>query len=120
MAFYDEMADMATELLTEFAQGQVSITRVTPGAPDPDAPWVPVEPTTQTATLAAVVNGVSKQFIDGESVLASDLEVLFAVPAFAPELADVVTIDGRPVMPVRLIQVPAAGTPVAYKLIVRG
>jgi len=120
MGFYDEMADAATELLTEFAQGVIAITHIVPGTPDPDAPWVPVPPTTQTATLAATVKGVSKQFIDGESVLASDLEVLFAVPAFAPEIADVVTIDGRPVMPVRLIQVPAAGPPVAYKLIVRG
>lgn len=118
MGFYEDMQGVATDLLTEFAQGQVTITRVTPGTPDPDAPWVPVEPTTETVTLAAAVKRVEQRFVNGTTVVGTEDQAMFAVPGFEPDMACEFTVDGRRRILKDLIRIPAAGTPVAYIAIV--
>jgi hypothetical protein len=42
MSFYDDIADVATEVLAEFKRGAVVLVRTTPGTSDPDEPWKPV------------------------------------------------------------------------------
>ncbi|MEO9230375.1 MAG: hypothetical protein ABI216_15725 [Devosia sp.] len=128
-AFYDRMQGTATRLLTKFAQGQITLTR--PGASTPgENPWdPPVTSDPVTYTLAATVKGVSTQFINGTTVLASDLEMTAAVVGkdasgtavdLVPNFAtDVLSIDGHAVTLVRDLTVPAAGVRVALKFIVR-
>lgn len=117
---YDRMQGTATRLLGRFSQGVCTLTHSVPGTPDPETPWEPGEPTVTTYTLQATVRGVSKDLVDGTTILASDLEITAAAFGAEPDPADTVTIDGKAVTLVRVIRVPAAGTVVAWKLIVRG
>lgn len=39
---YGQMAVTADRLLKRFKQGVVTVTRVTPGTPDEEEPWIPV------------------------------------------------------------------------------
>lgn len=117
---YGRMQKTATRLMERFKQGVVMITRVTPGVPDPATPWIPVEGTTETFDLAATVKGVSAEFVDGATILATDLEVTAADFGSVLAPADQVAIDGKAVIVVKTIRIPAAGTLVAWKFIVRG
>lgn len=118
--FYEEMQGVAGELLAEFAQGVVTVTvpgTTTPG-PNPWDPPVVTDPVTYP--LDATVKGVSKEFVDGTTILATDLEVTAAVFGAEAGPADAVSIDGTAMTLLKVIRVPAAGTVVAWKWIVRG
>lgn len=114
MGFYDEMQEVATDLLTEFKQGIVQLRRETPGVPDPDAPWELVEPTVETWELKAAVRTVSVKYIDGTLIVAGDRMVTFAVPATVPVMADTLVVDGRAHAMKDLRPLPGAGAVVAY------
>jgi hypothetical protein len=117
---YARMTATASRLLERFAQGTVTLTRSVPGEPDPDTPWIPGEPTTTTYTLNATVKGVSDKYVDGTTILATDLEVTCAVFETEPLPSDELSIDGQTVTVVKTMTIPAAGNPVAHKFIVRG
>ena len=126
--FYEQMRQMASELLAPtsqggLGQGTVTLTRSTPGTPGAN-PWDPVTPTSQTETLKAAVSGVSSRLVGvaaGETViLASDRECICAVPAMAYIAGDVLTVDGKPVHIVAVRKYPDAGTTSAVKFIIRG
>lgn len=117
---YDRMRATAGRLLDRFAQGTVTLTREVPGVGDPDQPWLPVEPTELSEPLVGAVRGVSAQYVDGVTILATDLQVTCKPPALGIQLGDKVTIDGKPVIVLRIMAKPAAGLPAAYTLIVRG
>jgi hypothetical protein len=118
MTFYDEIRDVASEVLKEFKQGTIALRRTT-DTPDPSTPWIPGAPTTVSYDLDAVVRGVTKDRIDGTLILAGDLVVTCAVPAVVPDIADVIVIDGVDHVVKRVEPVPAAGTAAAYRLFVR-
>jgi len=117
--FYDDMAEMVTELLQPDAdgglgQGMVQLKRETPGVVDPEQPWVPVEPTAQTWILDAAVRRVSQMYVDGTLIVATDNQVTFAVPAMVPAITDTLIIDGVEHAMKDLRPIPAAGTQAAY------
>lgn len=117
MSFYDDMRAVADELLTEFAQGTVTLTRTTQTAAA--NAWDAPTESDESETLSAVVRGVTAQFVDGQEILATDLMATIKVPATEPALADVVTIDGVPMTILRIDRIPAAGTVSAYRLFLR-
>lgn len=124
MGFYDEMQDVASELLAEFKQGAVTLTQTTRGSPDPATPWIPGAPTETTYNLsatvgAAYVSNASATYDDGTLILASDLIVTCAAPPVAPEMGSTVTIDERGYSIKQITALPAGGTPAAYKIFVR-
>lgn len=140
MTFYSEMAEVAAGLLAEFKQGRVTVVRNTGGDPMPPdwptwEPW-PDNSRQEVYELDAVVKGVSAKLVDGDVVVASDLELTCshkmtlvevdgeAVTPVAVEfdaaLLDTLNIDDRPVTIVRDLTVPAAGVPVAHRYVVRG
>ena len=138
--FYGEMADIAAELLAEFKQGVVTVTRVAQEGEKPDdwpswEPWTP--PTvTRLYEVDAVVTGVPEKLVDGDTVVATDLLVtcsdamrLVSVDGEAVEpesvpfdagLLDTLQIDGRPATVIQPMPVPAAGVKVVHKFVVRG
>jgi hypothetical protein len=69
--------------------------------------------------IDATVTGVSQQYVDGTSVIATDKMVTAAVFDVAPTTSGTLSVDGQVLQIVRAWQVPAAGTPVAWKMIVR-
>lgn len=44
--YYDEMQEFASEMLGEFKQRVVMLTRTVTAPPDPSTPWIPGEPVT--------------------------------------------------------------------------
>ncbi len=111
---YLKMQRTASTLLERFAQGDVqSVTVVTTTPPQS---WEdPIETETRT-TIDAVVRGVSHQFVDGVTILATDLQVLSS--ASVPTGARL-EIDGTTRVIVRHDKIPAAGVTVAHRYFVR-
>jgi hypothetical protein len=127
--FYDQMQAMARELLAPtsqngLGQGVIELTRVTPGEVDPDRPWEPVEPVTQTETIRGAVRGISKELVGtevgGTVLMASDRVAICERPSITYEAGDVLSIDGVPVHIVAVQNIPAAGITSAVRFIIRG
>ncbi|MGO4641706.1 hypothetical protein AB4Z43_25020 [Mesorhizobium sp. 2RAF45] len=118
--FYDDMAEMVTELLQPDAdgglgQGVVQLKRETPGAVDPDQPWVPDEPTVQIWPLNAAVKRMHQRYENGVLIVETGDMVTFDVPAVVPLLTDLLVIHGTDRTITNLTPIPAAGSTVAWK-----
>lgn len=117
---YGRMKSAADRLLDRFQQGAITLVMERQGVSLNGVRWEPGVITTTREALAGVVRGVDQKFVDGATILSSDLMVLCAVPAARPEMgSDWVEIDGRRHNIVRSEPIPAAGAPVAWRLIVR-
>lgn len=126
----------ADRLLDKWKQGTVTLTRTIQGTPDPETPWIPAPSETRTYTLNATSKDVSTKYVDGSTVLATDIEVtaatlmmLTAIDGVAqtpsevryePSPGDVMAIDGVGVNIVKTMRIPRAGTAVVWRFIVRG
>lgn len=131
MAFYQDMQDMARDLLapdTEGGLGQTTavLIRTTPGLVDPERPWEVAPPVVQREVLRAAVSGAEK-YADGTTILATDRLVVAAVPTMnwkppvAPDRAVLsLELDGQHVTIVSIKGLPAIGTPAAVQFIARG
>ena len=108
---------VADRLLKKNSMGVVAITRIVtiPAANSWDTPIT----TTQTETVDAVVFGVANKYVDGVTILSTDLAVTMTVPA-QYQVGDLISVDGSPVTIVEEKPVPAAGDPVLLKFVVRG
>jgi len=131
LTFYAEMAQVAIDILTPdeagglgATAGTVTLTRrtVTPAANTWDNPTI----TTATETLLAQVFGVSEELVglpaaepDNGVVVSTDLMCICAMPTGGYAAGDVLSVNDKPVTVVLVRTIPAAGTPVALKLIVR-
>lgn len=148
MSFYGEMADMARELLAPenaggLGQGVITVIRTEQAEPPPDwptwEPWEGVE-TVKTYRIYGAVRGVAKEFVDGITILASDMVLLTADrmtlietkvgddPAVASSVevpfdltvGEIVNIDGVPFTMLQRVPIPGAGVKAAHKFIIRG
>ena len=114
--FYSQMQGVASQLLGQFKQGTIIYNQ--PGeVTGPE--WSPTVGEDIQHTLDATANGVSQEYVDGTSVMATDKEVTAAVFGVVPSTSGTLTIDGQTLQIVRVWQVPAAGTPAAWKIIAR-
>lgn len=125
---YQEMAQMTRDLLAAastggLGQGELKLTRVTPGTPDPLKPWLPVQPQTTTQTLKGAVRGVDSKLVgterNGAVLLSSDLVAITEVPSIDYEAGDVFSIDGKEVTVLDVEPIPAAGIRSAVKWFLR-
>lgn len=114
MGFYDEMAGMASELLTEFAQGTVALKRKTGTTPGENKWDAPVD-VYATYPLSATVKRLHQRYENGVLIVETGDMVTFAVPAVTPALTDLLVIDGKERAITNLTPVPGAGVTVAYK-----
>ncbi|MFJ2710865.1 hypothetical protein ACIOZM_08225 [Pseudomonas sp. NPDC087346] len=121
MAFYDEMAVMALEMITEFGQ-PVTITKTEPGEYDPDiggeAPGVPVEQIAQGILL----DFTGQEFQNNSLIKQGDKKLKIAAQGleWVPDLLNKVITQGRTwsIVP-PLKEINPAGTPILYELQVR-
>ena len=129
MSFYEDMAKMARELLAPtsaggLGQGRITLTRLTPGTPDPDAPWEPVEPTRQTVRIRGAVRGIDSRLVGTERgstvLLSSDRVAICEVPPVEYQPGDVLAVDGVGVHVIEVEKIPAAGVTSAVKFLIRG
>lgn len=115
--FYDDMRDLANELLTEFNQGTIQHLSITPGTGDADEPGAPTVVTTDLT--AAVARGVEYRFATLSHVLESDLQIVIPGGSVEPQPSDYFTINGTRYKIVEISRTPASGTVVKFDVIVR-
>lgn len=127
---YDEMANVARELLAPtneggMGQGLIQLVRLVPGPP-PVNPWdPPSDPVPEKTTLDGAASGVGKELIgapveSGGQIVASDIQVIVAPWGGTYEPGDVLELDGMPVTILKISNIPAVGTVCAIKFVVRG
>lgn len=117
-AFYQRMkTNVADKLLGQFSQGAVFLVRqeATPGA----KPWDDPVITESWHSINVVARGVSDEYVDGVTILSSDIQLTTTVPDVVPVAGDIIQIDGKHYSLVKPFPIPAAGFTVAYKLVVR-
>lgn len=114
---YLRMQAMATKLLDSAAQGEISmVAQVTsvPGATPLDRPTI-----TRTYELTSgIARGVSSKYVDGETILATDLQLVLRHDATVA-VGDIIKIDNVSRAAIRLENIPAAGTVCAKRIFVR-
>lgn len=112
--FYSEIQGIASGIMSEFKQGAITYTPVTQPANEWDDPvaGAPV-------TLDATASGPSAEFIT-DLITTSDIEITAAVFGQVPTMDGRITIDGAQKEIIAIKQIPAAGTPVVWKIWVKG
>lgn len=124
MPFYSDMAAMAADLLKPDAagglgQGAITIVRITPGAPNLAAPWEPVTPTRQTATVNQI-STIKAEYVKEGTIIVTDFAYMTTVPTtFDPRPGDTVEAGGATVGTiVHADPFPAHGTRVYWSIYV--
>jgi len=121
MAFYDEMAVMAMEMITEFGQ-PVIISRTEPGEYDPNQGAEVPGATVEQIAQGILLDFTGQEFQANSLIRQGDKKLKIAAQgmAWVPGLLDKVVAQGRTwsiVPPMK--EVNPAGTPVLYELQVR-
>lgn len=114
---YDEMRAVAADLLEEFSQATIKLVRVTKGGGPGYRPGDPT--TTETTYRGGVGKGVNKKFIQGTTVVVSELQVITdVVDGIEPLISDKLSINGKIHNIKQIENVPALGTPIIHKFTV--
>lgn len=112
MAFYEEMADVASDLIEEFGQTGALRRTVNTGTPH--------NPTQASVDHACtlVVSEYKNFEIDGSRVLATDKKVLLSTASLAiePVLSDKLLIGGVSHSIVRVMPISPGGTTVLWEM----
>lgn len=114
---YSPKRARVARMLSRWNTGTVTLTRSTPGTPDPTEPWVPGVPTLTVYALDARVNGVSQEYPGQVTVAGADQVVIAspkarvdgAVVDLAPRMTDELKIDGARKVIKKIEPVPSAG-----------
>lgn len=114
-------------VLRRWNSGAVTLTRTTRGTPAPDKPWLPGPVTgTDVYTLDAIARGVAADYINGTTIVASDLVITASPKArldglevdLVPRMSDVIGLDGEAKIIKKIQPVPAAGLAARYEIFV--
>lgn len=121
MAFYDEMAVMALEMITEFGQ-PVTIRDIKPGEYDPDTDSAGPDTIIEQTAQGILLDFTGLEFQNNSLIKQGDKKLKVAAQglAWAPDLLNKVVIQGRTwsIVP-PLKEISPAGTPILYELQVR-
>jgi hypothetical protein len=121
MAFYDEMAAMALEMITEFGQ-PVIVSKTVPGEYDPEKGGEAPGATVEQIARGILLDFTGIEFQNNSLIRQGDKKLKIAAQglAWVPGLLDKVVAGGRTwdIVP-PLKEVNPAGTPILYELQVR-
>lgn len=121
MAFYDEMAVMALELISEFGQ-PVTISKTEQGEYDPETGGESPGTTVEQVAQGMLLDFTGLEFQNNSLIREGDKKLKIAAQglAWVPSLLDKVVAQGRTwsIVP-PLKEVNPAGTPILYELQVR-
>ncbi|MEO8640962.1 hypothetical protein [Pseudomonas sp.] len=119
--FYDEMAVLALEMITEFGQ-PVIIRATTVGEYDPAAGTAPPDTVTDQTAQGLLIDFTGQEFQNNSLIKQGDKKLKIAAQglAWAPGLLNKVIAQGRTwsIVP-PLKEINPAGTPILYELQVR-
>ena len=99
MPFYDELQQVARDLLAPdtsggLGQGAITLVRTTPGTPDPSQPWVPVTPTVTTEDVNQISN-TKAEYVSAGTIVQTDLAYVIEAPrVIQPKPGDTVKVGG--------------------------
>lgn len=127
--FYTEMAGVARSLLSPtsqggLGQGKIELVRYTPGPPPANEWDPPSAPVRNVTLLNGAARGVSKEMIGtevapGTAIISTDLIIIVAPWAGAYEPGEVLELDAKPVIILKVENIPAVGILSAVRFIVR-
>ncbi|MBJ2254810.1 hypothetical protein PSFL_23870 [Pseudomonas sp. DD1] len=121
MAFYDEMAVMALEMITEFGQ-PVTISKTEQGEYDPEQGGEVPGATVEQIAQGILLDFTGLEFQNNSLIRQGDKKLKIAAQglAWVPGLLDKVVAQGRTwsIVP-PLKEINPAGTPILYELQVR-
>lgn len=121
MAFYDEMAALALEMITEFGQ-PVIIRATTVGEYDPESGTAPPDTAVDQTAQGLLIDFTGQEFQNNSLIKQGDKKLKIAAQglAWVPELLNKVIVQGRTwsIVP-PLKEINPAGTPILYELQVR-
>lgn len=121
MAFYNEMAVMALDMITEFGQ-PVIIRATTDGEYDPETGTAGPGTVTEQTALGILLDFTGQEFQTNSLIKQGDKKLKIAAQglAWAPGLLNKVIAQGRTwsIVP-PLKEINPAGTPILYELQVR-
>lgn len=121
MAFYDEMAVMALEMIREFGQ-PVTIRDIKPGEYDPDTDSAGPDTVIEQTAQGILLDFTGLEFQSNSLIKQGDKKLKIAAQGleWAPDLLNKVIIQGRTwsIVP-PLKEINPAGTPIMYELQVR-
>ncbi|WP_419795112.1 hypothetical protein MYA83_12690 [Pseudomonas palleroniana] len=121
MAFYDEMAVMALEMITEFGQS-VTISKTEPGEYDPETGGEAPGTTVEQVAPGILLDFTGQELQNNSLIRQGDKKLKIAAQGltWVPGLLDKVVAQGRTwsIVP-PLKEVNPAGTPILYELQVR-
>ena len=121
MAFYDEMAVMALEMITEFGQ-PLTIRDIKPGEYDPETGAAGPDTVSEQTAQGILLDFTGLEFQNNSLIKQGDKKLKVAAQglAWAPDLLNKVIIQGRTwsIVP-PLKEISPAGTPILYELQVR-
>lgn len=119
--------------IKKWKTGEVTLTRKT-GAPDPAMPYKPGERTVDVYRLDARANGVAAEYVNGATILATDLMLIASPRAvhtltdgedaggatvdIVPLMTDVLKIDGVTRTMKKIEAVPAGGPAARFHIFV--
>lgn len=114
---YQELQGLARELLDEFSQGTITFIQVTPGNGPKQNPGPPVE---TPHPFEGVMRGVKFRYIDGTTIVATDLQCTMPAGIVEPKLPGFILADGVKYKVIKVDRKPSIGVAVAYTIIVKG
>jgi hypothetical protein len=121
MAFYDEMALMALEMITEFGQPAI-ITKTEPGEYDPETGGDTRGATIEQTAQGILLDFTGQEFQNNSLIKQGDKKLKLAAQGleWVPDMLNKVIIQGRTwsIVP-PLKEVNPAGTPILYEFQVR-
>ncbi|MBA5978758.1 hypothetical protein HT737_00175 [Pseudomonas sp. MD195_PC81_125] len=121
MAFYDEMAVMALDMITEFGQ-PVTISKTEPGEYDPETGGESLGATIEQTAQGILLDFTGQEFQSNSLIKQGDKKLKIAAQGldWVPDLLNKVIIQGRTwsIVP-PLKEVNPAGIPILYELQVR-
>jgi hypothetical protein len=121
MSFYDEMAALALEMITEFGQA-VTIQATAPGEYDPETGTAAPGVVTEQAAQGLLIDFTGQEFLTNTLIKQGDKKLKIAAQGllWVPDLLNTVVAQGRTwsIVP-PLKEINPAGTPILYELQVR-
>jgi len=113
---YNDLRGVVSKVLADFGQGEIAYVAVAAGTGTGDNPG----PSIRTVhPFNGVARGVSFKYVNGTSIVATDLQVTMPADGVTPQMNGFVRIDGTDHKIAAIMHKPAAGAPVAYLLIVK-
>jgi hypothetical protein len=118
MSIYGDMQNLATNLLTDFNQGELSYIQLVPATGGTiDNPGTP---TPVKTPVKGAVRGVSQKYINAGFATGSEKQATINVIAgLNPKNGDQFSVDGEIFTITKVLKKPEAGTTVAYVLILK-